>query len=374
MTIRITDNGGVLNGGDDASATQSFTITVTAVNDAPSFIKGADVAAPEDAGQQTVIGWATAIAAGPSDEAGQTVAFAVTGNTNTGLFATQPAISAVGTLTFKAAFNQSGAATITVELRDDGGTANGGDDISSTQSFVITISGANDPPLAGNDPITVRLGGPVALGLGQPGALNILANDSGGAGEPGDQPLITSYTGGSRGIIAITGGGTGLTYDPVGCTTGTDDFQYTITDGGGLTASATVACDHRGSGRLPGRGRPPAVLRLGYHDGHHRPREDELVRRHERHHDQELRACPEHQRGRVRHGHLVHHRNVVHAEPVDLTDHLPVPRQGDGQEEPLRLRLRANVQGQPHPGQQLGHRLLDRLDHGEATASTQAAP
>ena len=34
------DDGGTANGGIDTSAAQTFTITVTAVNDAPSFIKG----------------------------------------------------------------------------------------------------------------------------------------------------------------------------------------------------------------------------------------------------------------------------------------------------------------------------------------------
>src|SRR5258705_3679456 len=35
ITLKITDNGGVLNGGVDESAPQTFTITVTPVNDAP---------------------------------------------------------------------------------------------------------------------------------------------------------------------------------------------------------------------------------------------------------------------------------------------------------------------------------------------------
>ena len=39
------------------------------VNDAPSFTKGADQTVPEDAGPQTVEGWATNIKAGPEDEA-----------------------------------------------------------------------------------------------------------------------------------------------------------------------------------------------------------------------------------------------------------------------------------------------------------------
>ena len=61
MTVQVRDNGGIANGGVDTSAAQTFTITVTAVNDAPSFTKGADQTVLEDAGAQTVAGWATAL-------------------------------------------------------------------------------------------------------------------------------------------------------------------------------------------------------------------------------------------------------------------------------------------------------------------------
>src|SRR5207247_8928545 len=74
LTVRIHDDGGTTNGGVDTSAPQTFTITVTAVNDAPSFTKGANQGVNEDAGAQTVAGWATAISAGAADEAGQGVA------------------------------------------------------------------------------------------------------------------------------------------------------------------------------------------------------------------------------------------------------------------------------------------------------------
>ena len=67
ITLRADDSGGA------QSATQTFNITVTPVNDAPSFTKGADQTVLEDAGAQTVTGWATAISAGPANESGQTV-------------------------------------------------------------------------------------------------------------------------------------------------------------------------------------------------------------------------------------------------------------------------------------------------------------
>ena len=81
----LADDGGTANGGVDTSASQTFTITVTAVNDAPSFTKGANQTALEDAAAQTVTGWATAISAGPADESAQTVSFSCS-NTTTALF------------------------------------------------------------------------------------------------------------------------------------------------------------------------------------------------------------------------------------------------------------------------------------------------
>ena len=91
----------------DTSAAQTFTITVTAVNDVPSFTKGPDQTVNEDAGPQTVSNWATNISAGPADEAGQTLTFLVTTN-NDALFSVLPAVSATGALTYTPATNANG--------------------------------------------------------------------------------------------------------------------------------------------------------------------------------------------------------------------------------------------------------------------------
>src|SRR5678810_288956 len=81
-TVQIHDNGGTANGGVDTSASQTFTINVTAVNDVPSFTKGADETVLEDTGLHTVNGWATALSAGPANESAQTLSFIVTNNNN----------------------------------------------------------------------------------------------------------------------------------------------------------------------------------------------------------------------------------------------------------------------------------------------------
>ena len=136
VSVTLRDDGGAANGGVDTSATQTFGITVNAVNDAPSFIKGADQTVTNDAGPQTVQGWATSISAGPADEASQKLTFALISD-STGLFAVQPAISADGTLTYTPASTANGVANVTVTLKDDGGTANGGVDISASEAFKI---------------------------------------------------------------------------------------------------------------------------------------------------------------------------------------------------------------------------------------------
>ena len=148
MSVRLQDNGGTANGGQDTTA-QTFVINVTAVNDVPSFTKGADQSVNEGDGPQSVPNWATNISRGPADEAGQTLTFLVTTN-NDALFITVPAISAAGTLTFTPGSNANGVATVTVRLQDNGGTANGGQDTSVAQTFTITVIGVNDAPVLDN--------------------------------------------------------------------------------------------------------------------------------------------------------------------------------------------------------------------------------
>src|SRR5205823_659791 len=76
---------------------------------------------------------------GPPDESGQTLTFK-TVNDNITLFAVQPAIDSAGTLTFTPAPNAHGTATLTVTLKDNGGTANGGIDTSDSHTFTIVIT------------------------------------------------------------------------------------------------------------------------------------------------------------------------------------------------------------------------------------------
>ncbi|MDP2059170.1 MAG: hypothetical protein Q8J97_05475, partial [Flavobacteriaceae bacterium] len=121
-------------------------------NDAPLFaLAAATLTVAEDAGSQSFNNFVTGIARGPTtavDEATQFLTFTVSAS-NPSMFSMQPALSFVSEeaarLTFQVADNAFGDATITVTLRDDGGTANKGVD-SLTRTFTITATPVNDAP------------------------------------------------------------------------------------------------------------------------------------------------------------------------------------------------------------------------------------
>ena len=188
VTVSLQDNGGTANGGVDTSPATTFKITVNPVNDAPSFTKGANQTVAEDAGAQTIAGWATAISAGPPDEATQALNFLVNVNNPT-LFSVGPAIDpATGNLTYTSAPNANGTAIVTVQLHDDGGTALGGVDTSAAQTFTINVTPVNDPPVFTlPNPQTVSEDTPLAI----PG-LSLTDVDS------GNSPLVVT--------LAVTSG------------------------------------------------------------------------------------------------------------------------------------------------------------------------
>jgi large repetitive protein len=160
VDVSLQDSGGTANGGAD-TATGSFTISITAVNDAPTLTPGSNPTVLEDVGAVTLSGWATGISPGPADESTQSLSISLTA-VNAALFSAQPAIDlSNGALTFTPAANANGSTTVNYTLQDNGGTANGGDD-NTTGSFSITITPVNDPPTftLGPDPFVVESSDP----------------------------------------------------------------------------------------------------------------------------------------------------------------------------------------------------------------------
>nr|HPO07266.1 Ig-like domain-containing protein [bacterium] len=143
ITIIVSDG--------QASTKTKVYITISAVNDPPSFVGGADQTVQENGGPQTVVSWATEITGGSPDESAQNVSFLVT-NDNNGLFSVQPSISPDGTLSYTPAPNAFGHAIVTVQLRDNGGTENGGTDTSGPQTFGITVYESEKTPTPTHTP------------------------------------------------------------------------------------------------------------------------------------------------------------------------------------------------------------------------------
>lgn len=231
FTYRAIDN----DGGRSAPAT--VRIWIAPVNDAPSFTAGATtITVGKDAAFSEA--WATDIDPGPN-ESSQTVTFVIEDSpTNpSDLFSAGPAISTSGELSFTATAGASGSATFNVTAHDDGGLEYYGssseqppaDDTSDPVALTITIENGVPDAIDDTPPAIAEDAGPTSI--------DVLRNDS----DP-DQDLLSilAFTQGAKGVVAISGGGAGLTYDPSPDATGSDSFTYTITDSTGATDTATV--------------------------------------------------------------------------------------------------------------------------------------
>jgi CSLREA domain-containing protein len=223
-TITVTVNS------DSGSMSDTFILIVNFINNPPSFLKGSNQTAAEDSGAQVVSGWATAISPGPPVESGQTVTFLVQGNTNPSLFAAGPAISPTGTLTYTAAANAIGTATITIALKDNGGGA----DTSPSQTFAITITEVNDAPAAVGDTLSDV---PEDSGPRTILASTLMANDSSGpANESSQNLIINAVSDAEGGTVAIVAGD--VVFTPTANYNGPASFQYRVEDNG-TTSGAT---------------------------------------------------------------------------------------------------------------------------------------
>lgn len=215
IAVVVRDDGGTANGGSDTSLSQTFTITIAPVNDAPTFAVGPDATVSGPA-PRTIPGAATAISAGPG-ESGQTLAFLVSAS-DPSLFAVQPGVAADGTLTFTPAAGKSGTAIITVTLRDDGGTANGGIDTSVSQTFSLTVTARPDQnqadryAVSGGDSTTIlNLAGPIGSPVnpfpgGSPSGVRSAIADVSGDGVP---DLIAATGPGISTAVVVIDGATG---------------------------------------------------------------------------------------------------------------------------------------------------------------------
>ena len=224
FTVAVSDG----NGGSDIA---TVSISITPVNDAPSFsLLGDPSAVDEDAGAQTMTGFSHSISAGAPDESGQTLTFAlnITGTSGGLTFASAPAIDPLsGTLRYTTAPNASGTATVQVTLSDNGGTANGGSDTSAPQAFTITVNAINDPPIAAD----------LNTSTPEDTTLNALVT----ATDIDSSPLTFALdTQAAHGTASVSSDGS-FSYAPNPDFVGDDVFTFSVSDGSGGSDTATVA-------------------------------------------------------------------------------------------------------------------------------------
>lgn len=105
---------------------------------------------------------------------------------------------------------------------------------SSTSTVNIDITGSNDPPLAVPDTLMLRSRESLT-------AFKPQANDRDSDGDV--LPLIATTTA-AHGTVTLAGNGLSLTYTPdPGFISGTDSFDYTIRDAGGIESTAEVSIE-----------------------------------------------------------------------------------------------------------------------------------
>ena len=100
------------------------------------------------------------------------------------------------------------------------------------RTFTITVNDGNEPPTAVNDGALVDEDSPA-------GEITVLVNDT---DADGGAMTIVSASDPAHGTVAVTGGGTGLTYEPDANYCGADSFTYTLNGGSTATVSVNVTC------------------------------------------------------------------------------------------------------------------------------------
>jgi VCBS repeat-containing protein len=241
FSFQVQDDGGTP--GSD-TLTETLTITVTPVNDAPSFTVGASQLVNEDCGSQTVAGWATAISAGPANESAQALDFVVTTN-KSGLFVAGPTIDpTTGTLTYTPAANAYGVAHVNVCLHDNGS----GMDTSPSYSFTIGISAVNDSPAVSS--LTNQT-------INEDGATASLGFTVSDAETPADRLAITAQSSNPAVVpsanVAVTGSGTNrsVIITPAANASGIASISLTVADEHGTSTTQTFSVTVNSTNDLP---------------------------------------------------------------------------------------------------------------------------
>lgn len=127
---------------NDGSATDSrdVNVTITPVNDAPTFtIPTIERASGIGGTQRSVASFATAQPGGGADEAGQTFTYSAVESLDANNVVSGVSITPSGELLYTPAADADGVAYYSIDVTDSGGTANGGVNTSGSQVLTFSI-------------------------------------------------------------------------------------------------------------------------------------------------------------------------------------------------------------------------------------------
>jgi hypothetical protein len=211
VTVKVSDG--------SRTSSESFAVTVNAVNDAPIASDGT-LSATEDT---PVTGSVAA-----TDAEGQAITYAlVAGPSKGGVI-----LAADGTFTYTPNPEVSGTDSFSFSATDASGASDSG-------TISVTIAAADDVPVATADSATVAEDGAVDIA--------VLANDS-GFGDGGI--VVTIATPPASGSASVNPDGS-IHFVPAADFNGTATFDYQVADADGDTATATVSVTVQAADDLP---------------------------------------------------------------------------------------------------------------------------
>lgn len=221
-----------VNDGKGESATATVNITITPVNDVPTT--GDDTATTAEDTAITVN-----VLSNDEDADGDTLTVTVTSDPQDGT----AFVNLDGTITYTPNENFFGNDSLVYSV-DDG---NGG---STTATLEITVTPVNDNPVASNDNATTTQDTSVTI--------NVLENDADG---DGDDLTVAITSTPQNGTAQVNLDGT-ITYTPHFGFVGNDSLVYSVNDGNGGTATATLNITITPAVSTPGISLDNGVLRI----------------------------------------------------------------------------------------------------------------
>ncbi|MFC1718239.1 tandem-95 repeat protein, partial [Candidatus Poribacteria bacterium] len=211
ITVTVTDPGSLSN-------TDTFTLTVNPVNDAPVIVGVPDQSLDENTSLDNAIDlWVYASDPETSDDG---LTYSITGNTKPDCGVS---VDTNRYIDINPTADWNGSSDVTVTVTDPGS-------LSNTDTFSVTVNSMNNRPVANDDSAVTQEDTPITIA--------VLVNDT---DVDGNALTVDSVTQGSNGIVSNNG--SDVTYKPDLGFIGMDTFSYTADDGKGGTDIATVTVE-----------------------------------------------------------------------------------------------------------------------------------